>query len=353
MRILVTGHLGYIGGILLPMLVERGHEVVGCDNDYFSECLYQPWRANCTNLGRDVRDLSVEDLEGFEAIIHLAGLSNDPLGNFNPDLTIEINQRASEMLAINASSAGVRRFLFASSCSNYGASDGEPLDEQALFNPQTAYGLSKVVAEETISGLASASFEPCNLRAGTVYGLAPRIRFDLVVNNLVAFAVATSKVLLKSDGKAWRPLVHVSDVARAYVAALEAPAEVVSGESFNVGRTDENYQIIDVARKIRDAIPGCEIESTDEPISDTRNYRVNCDKIVQCLSGYQPRWRVDDGIQELYMVFRDNPVLVADFEGQRFNRLVHLQKLVESGRVDASLRPVHDLQGKSGRFQAL
>ena len=234
----------------------------------------------------------------------------------------------------------MRRFLFASSCSNYGASDGEPLDEQAPFNPQTAYGFSKVAAEQTISGLACASFEPCNLRAGTVYGLAPRIRFDLVGNNLIAFAVATSRVLLKSDGKAWRPLVHVSDVARAYVATLEAPAELVSGESFNVGRTDENYQIIDVAERIRDAIPDCEIESTDEPISDTRNYRVNCDKIVQKLPDYQPQWRMADGIRELYTMFRDSPVLVADFEGQRFNRLAHLQRLVESGRVDASLRPV-------------
>ncbi|MCP3951987.1 MAG: SDR family oxidoreductase [Desulfobacterales bacterium] len=340
MRVLVTGHLGYIGGILLPMLFERRHEVVGCDNNYFSDCLYQPWSASCTNLNQDVRDLDVEDLKGFEAVIHLAGLSNDPLGNFNPALTIEINQRASEVLAVNASSAGVRRFLFASSCSNYGASDGAALNEQAPFNPQTAYGHSKVAAEKTICGLVSSSFEPCNLRAGTVYGLAPRIRFDLVVNNLVAFAVATSKVLLKSDGKAWRPLVHVSDVARAYVAALEASAQTVSGESFNIGRTDENYQIIDVAKIICNAIPGCEIELTDEPISDTRNYRVNCDKIVQCLPGYRPQWRVDEGVLELYTAFQSSPVLVADFEGQRFNRLVHLQKLVEAGRVDASLRPV-------------
>ena len=340
MRVLVTGHLGYIGGILLPMLQQRGHEVVGCDNNYFADCLYLPWDVECKNLGKDVRDLSVTDMHGFDAVIHLAGLSNDPLGNFNPALTTEINQRASEVLARNAKDAGVRRFLFASSCSNYGASNGELLDEEAPFNPQTAYGHSKVAAETTICKLAGGGFEPCNLRAGTVYGLAPRIRFDLVVNNLTAFAVATSKVLLKSDGKAWRPLVHVSDVARAYVAALEAPTKAVTGESFNVGRTDQNYRIIEVAEKIQSIVPDCHIDSTDRPIADTRNYRVNCDKIIECLPDFNPQWTLEDGIRELSQAFAQMPVDADDFEGRRFNRLVHLQALVAERLVDDSLRPI-------------
>lgn len=338
MRVLITGHQGYIGGVLLPMLQHRGHQLVGCDVNYFKECLYLEKEVNIENLSMDIRDISKNDLKNFDAIIHLAGLSNDPLGNFNPTLTYDINQYASQWLAKCAKAAGVRRFLFASSCSNYGASDETLLDEQADFNPQTPYGQSKVAAETVICDLQGEGFEPCNLRAGTVYGLAPRIRFDLVVNNLTAFAVANKQVLLKSDGKAWRPLVHVSDVARAYVAALEAPAAAVSGESFNVGRTDQNYQIINVARKIQEIVPNCELASTDQPISDTRNYRVNCSKILKHLPDFKPQWTLDEGIQELYEAFTNSPVLDNEFEGQRFNRLAHLRQLIANDKLDSSLR---------------
>ena len=338
MRVLVTGHLGYIGGLLVPMLQSRGHEVVGCDVNYFADCLYLPETVDCPNLALDIRDLQPSDLDGFEAVIHLAGLSNDPLGNFDPALTLEINQQASEQLALNARRAGVRRFLFASSCSNYGASDGTPLDEQAPFNPQTEYGRSKVAAETTICNLADGAFEPCNLRAGTVYGVAPRIRFDLVVNNLVAYAVATGKVMLKSDGQAWRPLVHVSDVARAYAAVLEAPADAVAGESFNVGCSSENYRIIEVARKIESLLPDCTLNYIDAPVSDTRNYRVNCDKIAQQVPGYQPEWTLEDGITELRDTLSASPVAVEEFEGRQFNRLTHLQHLISAGSLDSTLR---------------
>lgn len=339
MKVLVTGHLGYIGGVLVPMLEAAGHEVDGCDVNFFADCVYMPeasWRGK--NLAKDVRDLTLHDLEPYEAVIHLAGLSNDPLGNFDPALTIEINQAASIRLAELAKQACVRRFLFASSCSNYGAGSGELLDEQAAFNPQTAYGHSKVGAETAVCELASASFEPCNLRAGTVYGVAPRIRFDLVVNNLVAYALASNQVVLKSDGRAWRPLVHVSDVARAYVATLEAPSAQVAGEAFNVGLSTENYQIIEVAKLVRDAIPGAELHVLNEAFTDTRNYRVNCDKLVQRVPAYQPRWNLAAGIQELLVALSQVPVAVEDFEGRRFNRLAHLKSLIEHRVIDKSLR---------------
>jgi len=339
MRVLVTGHLGYIGGILVPMLQRRGHTVVGCDTNFFSNCLYLTEEPSCENIEIDVRDLSAKELQGFEGLIHLAALSNDPLGNFDPELTYQINQQASEQLAINAQKADIRRFLFASSCSNYGASDGGLLDENAEFNPQTAYGRSKCGAETSICNLANNVFEPCSLRAGTVYGLAPRIRFDLVVNNLVAHAIANGKVLLKSDGKAWRPLVHVSDVARAYAAALEAPKNHVSGEAFNVGRTEENYQIIDIAQMVADAIPDCQIVHNKDAISDKRDYKVSCDKITKQLSGYKPQWTVATGIQELADAFSSEIVLESEFEGPRFNRLAHLRQQIDDGKLNSRLRP--------------
>ncbi|GHA18697.1 NAD-dependent dehydratase [Arenicella chitinivorans] len=339
MKVLVTGHLGYIGGVLVPMLNAAGHEVDGCDMNFFADCVYVPEASfHGHNLAKDVRDLTVQDLEGYEAVIHLAGLSNDPLGNFDPTLTIEINQSASVRLAGLAKQAGVRRFLFASSCSNYGASAGELLDEHAPFNPQTAYGHSKVGAETAVCELACASFEPCNLRAGTVYGVAPRIRFDLVVNNLVAYALASKQVVLKSDGRAWRPLVHVSDVARAYVATLEAPSARVAGQAFNVGRTAENYQILEVARLVHAAVPGSELRTLDEAFADTRNYRVNCDKLVQTVPAYRPVWDLAAGIQELVDVITRVPVAVEDFEGNRFNRLAHLKSLISNGVIDCALR---------------
>lgn len=338
MKILVTGHEGYIGAVLAPMLLARGHQLLGSDVGYFRDCLFQPTSHSVENLGLDVRDITAAQLEGFDAVIHLAGLSNDPLGNFDPDLTTQINQLASERLAKNSKLAGVSRFIFASSCSNYGASDGSMLDETAEFNPQTAYGRSKCNAETTICELADASFCVSNLRAGTVYGIAPRIRFDLVVNNLVAYATTQGQVLLKSDGAAWRPLVHVSDVARAYVATVEAPTELVRGESFNVGLSSENYQIIEVARLIESVIPGSVLSKTNDATKDSRNYRVNCDKIRTTLREFKPQWTLRAGIEELYQVLSKSPVRSHEFEGQRYNRLAHLRAQINAGNLDEELR---------------
>jgi len=338
MRVLVTGHKGYIGGLLVPMLVEKGYQVVGCDRNFFANCLYLEEGEELDNLNKDVRDLHADDLVDFDVVIHLAGLSNDPLGNFDPALTLAINQIASEQLAINARAAGVKRFVFASSCSNYGASDGSLLDESAPFNPQTPYGQSKCAAETTICELQTEYFSPCNLRAGTVYGVAPRIRFDLVVNNLVAYAVARGEVYLKSNGKAWRPLVHVSDVARAYVAALEAPAKAVSGESFNVGRTSENYQIYQVAEMIKEMIPNCSLRIAGGAAKDSRDYQVNCDKILKCLPTFKPQWTVEQGVLELYNSFVERNVCEVAFEGSEYNRLAHLREQIDSGVMSKDLR---------------
>jgi nucleoside-diphosphate-sugar epimerase len=339
MRVLVTGHAGYLGGLLMPMLAARGHDIAGCDAGLFDRCTFGDPPPPVAELGVDVRDIEARHLEGFDAVIHLAGLSNDPLGNFRPELTEEINQLAAIRVATLARRVGVQRFLFASSCSNYGASSGEELlDETAAFNPVTAYGRSKAAAESVISALADDAFSPVQLRAGTVYGLAPRIRFDLVLNNLVAWATATGRIHLKSDGSAWRPLVHASDVARAYVAALEAPREAVHDQAFNVGRSDQNFTIRQLASMIEAALPGARIEFAGGAGPDTRNYRVSCDKIARLLPAYRPLWTVAEGIRELVEGFRDRGLDVETFEGHRFNRLAHLRWLIDRGLLDRELR---------------
>ena len=340
MRVLVTGHEGYIGGLLVPLLQQAGYDVVGCDVGFFRSCTFNHPPVDIANLSMDVRDLAQADLSRFDAVIHLAGLSNDPLGQFDPHLTTEINEQASIALAERARSQGVQRFLFASSCSNYGASTGALLDESAPFNPQTEYGVSKVNAEQAISALGSDQFCVTHLRAGTVYGVAPRMRFDLVVNNLMAYAMDSGKIVLKSDGSAWRPLVHAEDVARAYVAILQAPVNQVMGEAFNVGRNEDNVQIKTVAQMIQAALPGTPIEMQPNAPTDTRNYRVNCDKLVRHVSGYRPRWTLTKGIEQLKAALSQQPISVAHFEGARFSRLAHLRHRIDEGDVSLDLRCV-------------
>jgi nucleoside-diphosphate-sugar epimerase len=340
MRILVTGHTGYIGTVLMPMLAARGHRITGCDTDIFLRCSFGNAPKLYSNFALDVRDLRSIHLAGFDAVIHLAGLSNDPLGDLDPKLTIAINAQASFQLAVMARRAGVGRFVFSSSCSNYGAGGQELLDETSAQRPVTPYGHSKVLAEEWIGALADHSFSPVFLRNATVYGLSPRLRFDLVVNNLAAHAFADGRIFLKSDGTAWRPLVHVEDVCRAFVAAVEAPRDAVHGEVFNVGRTEENYRVRDVARIVGEECPGATIKFADGADADARNYRVDCSKFAQRFPDVSFTWDVRAGVRQLLAAYAENRVTSADFEGARYQRIAHVRMLMKRGVLDSDLRVV-------------
>lgn len=338
MRVLVTGHSGYIGTVLVPMLRERGHEVTGLDTGYFGRCLFTGELPQVEALTKDIRDVQAADVAGFEAIIHLAGLSNDPLGDYRPHLTEDINEKAAVELAGLAKAAGVKRFLFASSCSNYGAGGADFLGESAEFNPVTPYGLSKVKVEAALHQLADADFTPTYLRASTAYGVSPLLRFDLVINNLTAWAFTTGLVYLKSDGTPWRPVVHVEDIALSYVAALEAPREAVHDRAFNVGTTTENYQIRELAEIVRDIVPGCRIEYAPDAGADLRCYRVDCNRIARELHGFKPQWTARRGVEQLYDVYRQVGLTLEEFEGERFMRIAHVKKLVDDGLLDGDLR---------------
>lgn len=338
MRVLVTGSMGYIGTVLVPMLLTEGHEVVGLDTDYYSRCTFVGITADTPNLSVDVRDVTAESLKGFDAIIHLAGLSNDPLGDYRPTLTEEINFKASVRIAKLAKEVGVQRFIFASSCSNYGASGDQFLTEDAAFNPVTPYGESKVRVELELRELADDSFCPVYLRASTAYGMSPRIRFDLVLNNLTAWAFTTGRVYLKSDGSPWRPIVHVEDICRAYVAALEAPREAVFNQAFNVGTTTENYQIREIADLVEAIVPGCKVEYAEDAGPDKRCYRVDCNKIARVLHGFKPQWTALRGVEQLYQAYKSVGLTLEDFEGPRFMRIAHVKKLIGDGLLDENLR---------------
>lgn len=338
MRVFLTGHKGYIGAVLTPMLVERGHQVTGLDTDLFAACTFTGELTPVPELKGDVRDLDGDALKGFDAVIHLAGLSNDPLGDYDPSLTDDINHLGSVRLARLAKQAGVGRFLFASSCSNYGGGGQDFLAEDAAFNPVTPYGVSKVEVERDVAPLADDEFSPVFLRASTAYGLSPRIRFDLVVNNLTAWAFCTGEVHLKSDGSPWRPLVHVEDIARAYVALLEADRSLVHGRAFNVGSTTENYRIREVAGIVHDVVPGCEIGFAEGASPDKRCYRVDCNLLARTIHEFKPQWTVRRGVEQLYEAYRRVGLKLEDFEGPKFKRIDHVKQLLQSGRLDRSLR---------------
>ena len=338
MRVLVTGHDGYIGGALLPLLTAAGHEVAGIDSMLFAESTFGPAAPQVPTLRKDVRDVVPADLEGFDAVIHLAALSNDPLGDLNPECTYDINHRASVHVATMAKAAGVERFLMSSSCSLYGAQGDAPLDESASFNPVTPYGESKVLSEQGIAALADDTFSPTFLRNATAYGVSPRLRIDLVVNNLVAYAITTGEVLMKSDGRPWRPLVHIEDISRAFVALLHAPRDVVHLEAFNVGVTSENYQIKDVAAIVEDVVPGSRVTFAADAGPDLRNYRVDCDKIRRLVPAFEPAWTVRAGVEELYRAYTDVGLDLDDVVGPRFLRIRTIERLLAAGRIDESLR---------------
>ena len=342
MKVLVTGHNGYIGVALTPILQEAGHEVSGLDTNLFDGCGINLDQAGLHSkpfsLRKDIRDVEIEDLAGIDAVIHLAALSNDPLGNLDEKLTYEINHRATVRLARLAKEAGVRRFLFSSSCSLYGASDDDYLTEDAPFNPVTAYGWSKIKVEEDLHRLADSGFSPSYLRNSTAYGFSERLRGDLVVNNLTGMAFLTGEALLQSDGMAWRPLVHIEDISRAFLAALEAPIEVIHDQAFNVGATSENYLIRDVAELVRELVPGTRVTYLDNASADARNYRVNCDKISTALPAFQPQWTVRRGVEQLYAIFQSRGLTEEEFLGPNCQRLKRVRSLLDSGDLDASLR---------------
>lgn len=338
MRTLVTGHKGYIGTVMVPMLLGAGHEVVGLDSDLFQQCTFSPGIQDVRELRVDVRDVPQAHLEGFDAVIHLAALSNDPLGDLNPEITYAINHAASVRLARLAKDAGVSRFLYSSSCSSYGQAGDDLVDETADLHPITAYAISKVRVEQDVAALADDGFSPTFLRNATAYGVSPRLRFDLVLNNLVAWAYAKGRVHIKSDGTPWRPIVHIEDISRAFLAVLAAPREAIHNQALNVGQTEENYRIRELAEVVRAVVPGSRVEYAADGGPDPRCYRVDFSKIHRLLPEFKPQWNARRGAEELYAAYRIAGLVLEECEGPRFKRIDHLKQLLATGRVDATLR---------------
>lgn len=338
MKVLVTGHHGYIGSVLVPRLLAAGHDVVGLDTRFFDGCDFGADACRVPWVRKDLRDVTASDLEGFDAVVHLAALSNDPLASLNPACTYDINQHASVRLARLCREAGVARWLFSSSCSLYGMAGDEFLPEDAPFNPITPYGESKVRVEREVSALAAADFSPVYLRNATAYGVSPRLRADLMVNNLVGYACLTGEVLIKSDGTPWRPLVHVEDIAAAFLAVLHAPRDVVHNQAFNVGRTDQNFRVREVADMVRDVVPGSTVVYAAGGGPDPRCYRVDCDKLPRLVPEYRPRWTVRMGIEELYAAYRAVGLTRDEFLGATYQRIERIRELLAAARLDHDLR---------------
>jgi len=338
MRVLVTGHKGYIGTILAPMLQKAGHDVLGLDSDLYRNSTFGEGLPQVPEILKDIRDIEKADLAGIDAIVHLAGLSNDTLGDLNPKLTYEINHAASVRLAVMAKEAGISRFVFASSCSNYGAAADGMQDETATLNPVTPYAISKVMVERDVAQLADDHFSPVFMRNSTAYGVSPRMRFDLVLNNLTAWAYTTGQILLKSDGTPWRPLVHIEDISLAAMAALVAPKELVHNKAFNVGINAENYRIRQLAEFVREVVPDCDIKFAEGAEPDKRNYRVDFGKYTRSFPNHALRWNVKLGVQQLYNSYRMADLQQGTYEGPKYNRIAQIKHLLSTGELDQTLR---------------
>ena len=341
MRVLMTGHLGYIGTVAVPLFQKAGHEVTGLDSDLYRNCTFGDKvgaSGAIPSLRVDIRDVTPDHFKGFDAVVHYAGLSNDPLGNLNPELTYDINYRATVRVAKAAKAAGVKRFVFSSSCSNYGAAGDNFIDESAGFNPVTPYGKSKVMAEWETAILADSTFSPVYMRSSTAYGVSPRLRFDLVLNNLTAWAYTTGDILMKSDGTPWRPIVHIEDIARAFLAVIEAPKDKVHLQAFNVGATAENYRILELAKLVEEIVPGTKIRFSEGAGPDLRCYRVNCDKLTTTFPHAKPQWTARMGVEQCYETYKSIGLTLDDFEGIRYQRVAHLKSLLAASELNEDLR---------------
>lgn len=339
MRVLITGHMGYIGPVMVRMFKQAGHFVGGLDTGFFRDNLTSSDETRPdVEIIKDVRHIEADNLKSFDCVVHLAALSNDPMGELAPELTLEINHEGSVRTALAAKAVGVKRFIFASSCSLYGAANtATPLSETAPFNPVSAYAVSKVKTEMALREIADRNFTPVYLRNATAYGVSPRLRFDLVLNNLMAWAMTSQSVRVTSDGTPWRPLVHIEDISRAALCAAQAPQEAVHNQAFNVGRDDNNYRIREIAEAVARQVPGAKLEITGETSGDTRSYRVSFEKARNHLPGFSPEWTLERGCRELESWFKGREETVEGFQSRRYIRLKQLKHLLSEGLLTSQL----------------